>query len=74
MSFNQILQHQIPDLKGSWKKSVKVASDKLASDKVASGHLLQKSSLLRKVVSTVNKGNGRSARPHGLPSRGRSAP
>ncbi len=48
--------------------------DKVASRKVASGHLLKKSSLLRKVASTVNKGHGRGARPPDLPSRGRSAP
>ena len=66
--------------------SDKVASDKVASDKVASGqssfrtkYLQDKvasgqSSFLRKVASTVNKGNGRSARPPGLPSSGRSAP
>ena len=33
--------------------SDKVASDKVASDKVASGHLLKKSSFLRKIVSNM---------------------
>ena len=42
-------------------------------DKVASGHLLKQSSFLRKIVSNSNKGQGRSARPPRLPSRGRSA-